>query len=67
VLQTLAKRKYALYYSPSFAGGERVQLVKGLDFFTENKGFRRMEIDEIESMDPMDSINLYPLKVWRIE
>lgn len=65
--QTLVRKKFVLYYPPEFAGGERTQIVKGIDFFTEDKGFKRMEIDEIESMDPMDAINISYLKVWRIK
>ena len=65
-MQALVKKKFVLYYPPEFAGGERVQIVNGIEFFTEDKGFRRMEIDEIESMDDMDSISISYLKVWRV-
>ena len=65
-MQTLDRRKYVLYYPPEFAGGERAQIINGFDWFTEEKGFRQMEIDEIESMDDMDTVNISYLKVWRI-
>lgn len=66
-MQALVKRRYVLYYPPEMAGGERVQLVEGLDWFTEDKGFRRMEIDEIEVLDPMSSVSISYLKVWRVK
>jgi len=66
-MQALVRKKFVLYYSPEFAGGERTQIVNGVDFFTETRGFKRMEIDEIGNMDPMDSIKIGPLMVWRVK
>jgi len=65
-MQTLQRKKFVLYYPPEFVGGERTQIVNGIAFFTEDRGFKRMEIDEIESMDPMDSISISYLKIWRV-
>lgn len=62
----MVKKKFVLYYTPDFAGGERVQLVEGIDFFTEEKGFRRMEIDEVESMKQDDTLAISHLRLWRI-
>ena len=70
-MQGLVKKKFVLYYSPyyspDFAGGERIQLVEGIDFFTEDKGFRRMEIDEIESMKYDSTLTISYLRLWRVE
>lgn len=48
-------------------GGERTQFVIGIDWFTEDKGFRRMEIDEIESMKEDGTLRISYLRLWRIE
>ncbi len=66
-MQALVRKKFVLYYSPEMSGGERTQIVNGIDWFTEEKGFRRMEIDDIEHLDPMDSVTISYLKVWRVE
>lgn len=66
-MQTLVRKKFVLYYSPEFAGGERVQLVKGMDFFTEEHGFRAYEIAHIANMGKGDGFNTGPLMMWRVK
>ena len=66
-MQALTKKKFVLYYPPEMTGGERSQIVNGIHWFTEEKGFRRMEIDEIEVLNPMQSVSISYLKVWRIK
>lgn len=66
-MQTLERKKFVLYYAPEFAGGERVQLVEGLDWFTEDKGFREMEIGYISKLKKGDTLTVGSLKIWRVK
>lgn len=65
-MQGLVKKKFVLYYSPDFAGGERIQLVEGISFFTEGKGFHLREINDVAKMEKNATLNIGPLKVWRV-
>lgn len=65
-MQSLVKKKFVLYYKPEFAGGERAQIVEGMDFFTKENGFSIYDIDDIGHLDPEDSTNIGPLMVWRV-
>lgn len=65
-IQALVKKKFVLYYNESFPGGERVQLV-GVDFFTEDKGFRAYDIRNIEKLEVPHSLNIGGLKIWRVK
>lgn len=65
--QALVKRKFVLYYDPDFAGGEeRVQLVKGMDFFTEENGFSVYDIDDVGNMRYDATLTISYLRLWRI-
>jgi len=66
-MQTLVRKKFVLYYSPEFAGGERVQLVEGMDFFTEENGFRPHEIAHLFEMKKTHVLSTGPLQVWRVK
>lgn len=66
-MQALVKKKFILYYNPDFAGGERVQLVEGMDFFTEDGGFREPEIGYISKMEKGTTLGVGPLRIWRVK
>jgi hypothetical protein len=65
-MQTLERKKFVLYYDPDFVGGERTQIV-GQEFFTDESGFRPMEIDRISTLPPMHATDAGPLKIWRVK
>lgn len=65
-MQALVKKKFVLYYSADFPAGERVQLVEGIDFFTQDKGFHLREINDVAKMEENATLNIGPLKVWRV-
>jgi len=64
-MQTLEKKKFVLYHSPEFIGGERVQLVVGMEF-TEG-GFRSPEVRDISNMSVDDTLTIASLKIWRVK
>ncbi len=66
-MQTLERKKFVLYYSPEFAGGERTQIVNGMDFFTEEKGFRAPEIGYISQIKKGNNLTVGSLKIWRVK
>jgi len=61
----LERKKFVLYHTPEFVGGEKVQLVVGMEF-TEG-GFRPADIRAIEELPVNDSITITSLKVWRVK
>lgn len=63
-MQTLVKKKFVLYYKPEFIGGEKVQLVEGMEF-TEG-GFRPPEVRDISNMSEGDTLTIASLKIWRV-
>ena len=63
-VQALVKKKFVLYYKPEFIGGERVQLVEGMEF-TEG-GFRPPEVRDISNMNVDDTLTIASLKIWRV-
>jgi len=63
----LVKKRFVLYFGPRFVGGERVSLEEGMAFFTDENGFRPQEVRDIERMEQDDTLNMGPLKVWRVE
>ncbi len=65
-MQTLTRKKFVLYYHPDFAGGERTQIVGG-EFFKEENGFRDYEIRDVKNINRDETINIGPLKVWRVK
>ena len=66
-MQTLMQKKFVLYYAPEFAGGERVQIVNGMGFFTEDKGFREMEIGYISQIKKGNNLTVGSLQIWRVK
>ena len=64
-LQGLVKKKFVTYSGPEFLGGEKAKIVT-MDFFTEENGFRPQEIRDIGRMEQNDTLNVGPLKVWRV-
>jgi len=38
-----------------------------MDFFTDENGFRPPEIRDVERMEQDATLNIGPLKVWRVE
>ena len=66
-MQTLERKKFVLYYAPEFAGGERAQIVNGMDFFTVDKGFREMEIGYISKLKKGLNITIGSLQIWRVK
>ncbi len=65
-LQGLVKKKFVTYSAPEFLGGEKVKIVT-MDFFTDENGFRPPEIRDVERMEQDATLNIGPLKVWRVE
>jgi len=65
VSQVLAKKKFVLYYAPEFVGGERITLEE-MSFFTEDKGFRDMEIGYINKLKKGGILSVGSLKIWRV-
>ncbi len=65
-LQGLVKKKFVTYSGPEFLGGEKAKIVT-MDFFTDENGFRPPEIRDIERMEQDATLNIGPLKVWRVE
>ena len=63
-MQSLVKKKFVLYYRPEFIGGEKVQLVEGMEF-TEG-GFRPPEVRDITDMKVDDVLNIGGLKILRV-
>lgn len=61
------RKKFVLYYSPDFAGGERVQIVNGVAWFTEDKGFRAPEIGYISQIKKGDNLTVGSLRIWRVK
>lgn len=65
-MQGLVKKKFVTYSGPEFLGGEKAKIVT-MDFFTEENGFMPPEIRDIGRMEQNDTLNVGPLKVWRVE
>jgi hypothetical protein len=61
------QKKFVLYYSPEFAGGERTQIVNGMSFFTENSGFRAPEIGYISQIKKGGNLTVGSLQIWRVK
>ncbi len=64
-MQTLVKKKFVTYSGPEFLGGEKAKIVT-MDFFTEENGFRPPEVRDVAGMKRDDTLNIGPLKVWRV-
>ena len=63
--QVLQRKKFVLYYSPEFPGGERVDFVE-MSFFTEDKGFRTPEIGYINALKKGLTLSVGSLQIWRV-
>ncbi|MCK4698545.1 MAG: hypothetical protein KAT53_09650 [Dehalococcoidia bacterium] len=61
----MVKKKFVTYSGPEFLGGEKAKIVT-MDFFTEENGFMPPEIRDIGRMEQNDTLNVGPLKVWRV-
>ena len=64
-MQTLVKKKFVTYSGPEFLGGEKAKIVT-MDFFTEENGFRPPEVRDVAGMKRDATLNIGPLKVWRV-
>ena len=64
-MQTLEKKKFVLYHTPEFMGGEKVQLVEGMGFL--EGGFRPQQISDIIAMEPTDTLTIDSLMIWRVK
>lgn len=64
-MQVLVKKKFVLYYAPEFIGGERVQLVEGMEF--TDGGFRPPEVRDISNLNVDDNLTIASLKIWRVK
>ncbi len=64
-MQTLEKKKFVLYHTPEFVGGEKVQLVVGMEFL--EGGFRPQQISDITDMKPTDTLTIDSLMIWRVK
>ena len=53
--------------APEFAGGERTQIVNGVSFFTEEKGFRVPEIGYISQIKKGNNLTVGSLQIWRVK
>ena len=62
----LQRKKFVLYYSPEFVGGERIALEE-MSFFTEDKGFRVPEIGYINALKKGLTLDVGPLMIWRVQ
>jgi len=62
--QALVHKKFVLYHTPEFIGGEKVQLVVGMEFL--EGGFRLCAIEAIEKMEVRDTLTIDSLMIWRV-
>ena len=64
-MQTLQRKKFVLYHTPEFIGGEKVQLVVGMEFM--EGGFTPQQISDIIDMKPTDTLTIDSLMIWRVK
>ena len=61
----MERKRFVLYYSPEFPGGEKAVPV-GMEFFTVDKGFRDMEIGYIGKLKKNGILSVGSMKIWRV-
>ena len=64
-MQTLVRKKFVLYHSPEFIGGEKLQLVEGMEFL--EGGFRPHEISDITNMKKGKVLTIGSLMILRVK